>query len=405
MNKLGFWEWLLPSKRKTVFVDAPVSELCAKSIEYSASNLAFMACVNLIANAISRCTIRTFENNQEKHGRDYVLWNVEPNANQNASVFWHKLVTRLFTDGEVLVVPTKRTDGLNRGESAWCVADSYTLPDIYPAQMCKYEQVTVGEVTYDKAFRENEVLHLVLNHVNVKPVLDGIYSAYCRMLKAAMTDYNWGMGQHWKVHVDQLASGQDEFSKNFATMIREQVKTFFDTDSSVLPEFDGYTYERVGGSSKDTRDIRQIIDDIYTYTARALGIPPVLVAGNVAGIGEVNTQFLTYCVDPICRQIETEINRKCYSFAQFAAGTRVTCDSSTIMHFDIFGTAAAVEKAVGSGAFTINDVRRAAGQPTIDEDWANQSYMTKNLGPTVTQEEVKENETNVGNQEPDGNGA
>ena len=34
MNKLGFWEWLLPNRRKTVFVDAPVTELCEKSIEY-----------------------------------------------------------------------------------------------------------------------------------------------------------------------------------------------------------------------------------------------------------------------------------------------------------------------------------------------------------------------------------
>lgn len=238
---MGFWEWLLPKKGKTVFVDAPVTELCTSSLEYSASELAFMGCVNLIANAISRCTIRTFDRDKEVQGRDYVLWNIEPNANQNATVFWHKLVTRLFSDGEVLVVPTKRTDGLNRGENAWCVADSYTLPEIYPAQMCKYEQVTVGEVTYDKVFRENEVLHLTLNHLNIKPVLNSIYSAYCRMLKAAMTDYNWGMGQHWKVHVDQLAGGQNDFSKNFATMIREQVKTFFDTDGSVLPEFDGYT--------------------------------------------------------------------------------------------------------------------------------------------------------------------
>ena len=180
-------------------------------------------------------------------------------------------------------------------------------------------------------------------------------------------------------------------------MISEQVKPFFETDSSVLPEFDGYTYERIGSEAKDTREIKNIIDDIYANTARAFLIPPSLVTGNVAGVGDANSQFLTYCIDPICRQIENEINRKCYSFADYAAGTRVICDSSTIMHFDIFGTAAATEKAVGSGAFTINDVRRAAGQPVINEDWADQSYMTKNLGPTVTSEGGETNEQNVGN--------
>ena len=385
--------------------DQPMPELTQLSIEYTAKEVAVMTCVNMIANAISRCTVRTFEKGEEKIGRDWCVWNLEPNVNQSATVFWHKLITRLFLDGECLVVPTKRTDGVNRGESAWCVADSYTLPLKYPAKMCRYEQVTVGEVTYDKSFAENEVLHLVLNETNIKPILDGLYGSYCKLLSAAMAEYQWDKGQHWKVHVDQIASGQDDFSTKFATMIREQVKTFFDTGNAVLPEFDGYTYERLGDSGRNSQDIRDLIGDIYAQTARAFGIPAVLISGNVAGVGDINTQFLTYCVDPICRQIEQEINRKCDSLAEYSAGTKISMDSSTIMHFDLFGSAAAVEKAVGSGAFTINDVRRAAGQPVINEDWADQSYMTKNLGPTVTGEGGENtNENSMGNQSFGGSG-
>ena len=52
---MGFWEWLIPGKRKTVYLDAPVSELAAAAAECSAANAAFASCVNLIANAISRC--------------------------------------------------------------------------------------------------------------------------------------------------------------------------------------------------------------------------------------------------------------------------------------------------------------------------------------------------------------
>ena len=54
-------------------------------------------------------------------------------------------------------------------------------------------------------------------------------------------------------------------------------------------------------------------------------------------------------------------------------------DSSSILHFDIFENAANVEKLIGSGAFTINDVRRAAGQPAILEPWADEHFMTKNI--------------------------
>lgn len=402
---MNFFEWLFPGRKKVMLSDQPAPELTQLAIEYSAKEVAVLSCVNLIANAISSCTIRTFEKGEEKTGRDYAMWNLEPNANQNATAFWHKAVTRLLLDGECLIVPTKRSDGTNRGEPAWCVADNYTLPLIYPAKMCKYEQVTVGEVTYDKTFPENEVIHIVLNHLNVKPVLDGLYRSYCKLISAAMAEYQWDKGQHWKVHVDQIASGQDDFEGKFAAMLREQIKTFFDTDNAVLPEFDGYTYERLGNTGRNSQDIRDLISDIYSFTAKAYGIPAVLVAGNVAGIGDINTQFLTYCVDPICRQIEQEINRKCYSLAEYSAGTKISMDSSTIMHFDLFGSAGAVEKAVGSGAFTINDVRKAAGQPVINEDWANQSYMTKNLGPTITNEGGENtNEQSLGNQGVGGDG-
>ena len=54
-------------------------------------------------------------------------------------------------------------------------------------------------------------------------------------------------------------------------------------------------------------------------------------------------------------------------------------DTSSIIHFDLFANAANVEKLVGSGAYTINDVRRAANQATINEPWADEHFMTRNI--------------------------
>ena len=54
-------------------------------------------------------------------------------------------------------------------------------------------------------------------------------------------------------------------------------------------------------------------------------------------------------------------------------------DTSAIMHFDLFGNAANIEKLVGSAAFSINDVIQAAGMPKINEDWADQHFVTKNF--------------------------
>ena len=45
----------------------------------------------------------------------------------------------------------------------------------------------------------------------------------------------------------------------------------------------------------------------------------------------------------------------------------------------MFANAANVEKLVGSGAFSINDVLRAANQAPINEPWANEHFLTLNI--------------------------
>jgi hypothetical protein len=39
-----------------------------------------------------------------------------------------------------------------------------------------------------------------------------------------------------------------------------------------------------------------------------------------------------------------------------------------------------VEKLVGSGAFTINDILREANKEPINEPWADTHFMTLNIG-------------------------
>jgi hypothetical protein len=123
-----------------------------------------------------------------------------------------------------------------------------------------------------------------------------------------------------------------------------------------------------------------LVDDIFDFTARAFCIPPVLLFGDVAGTQDAMQRWLTTCIDPLCDQIQEEIIRKRYGFEEWKKGNFIQVDTSNILHFDIFGNAANIEKLVGSGAFSINDVLKATGQSEIAEDWANQHFLTKNIG-------------------------
>ena len=374
---LNFWKWLAGGKaRSPTTVEITCRDLLAAAQEFQLRDMSFWICANMIANAVGRCEFRTFRGGREIREREHYLWNVEPNVNQNSTAFLHKLVAKLLVDGEALVISTRQREGYD----ALVVADSWLPNGDYPSRQNEYINVQVGDVSYEKTFREREVLHLRLNHINVKPVLDGLYGAYWRLISAAMKRYEWDKGQHWKVHVGQLASGAEDFTENFSRMIEQQVKTFLDSNGAILPEFDGYAYTNEGGKANvDLADIQAQMKDVLGFTAKALQIPAVLVDGSIQGTEDAQGRFLTGCIDPICDQLQEEINRKRYGYDRMQAGDYLRVDTSSIRHFDMFANAANVEKLVGSGAFTINDILRSAGLPTIPEPWADEHYMTKNI--------------------------
>lgn len=93
------------------------------------------------------------------------------------------------------------------------------------------------------------------------------------------------------------------------------------------------------------------------------------------------TRWLTTCIDPLCDQLQEEINRKRYGKEAYLRGDYLQIDTSTIIHFDMFQNAGNVEKLIGSGAFSINDVLAAAGQPRIREPWADAHWLTLNISP------------------------
>lgn len=371
-----FFKWLVGKTATSDPASVEVKELCEAAQELQIRVLAFRACVNMIANAIGRCECRTFVNGREVRDLEYYMLNVEPNVNQNSTAFWHKVIYKLYTENEALIISTKTRSG----QEGLVVADSWTPGLHYPSKMNEYYSVSVDDFTYSKTFRENEVIHLKLNQRDIRPVLDGMLDSYGRMLTAAENYYQWKNGRHVKVHVSQMAQSDEKWQSSFQTMLENQIMPFLKNGNGILPEFDGYEYETFGGESNvDSTDARNLAEDVFNFTARALLIPAVLVNGKIEGTADANSRFLTYVVSPNIDQIQEEFNRKRYGFDAWKSGTYMQMDSSSILHFDIFANANNIEKLVGSGVFSLNDVLRAASLPTIDEPWADSHYMTLNI--------------------------
>ena len=127
--------------KQTSPVEVTCKELFEAAQEFQVRELSFWVCANMVVNALGRCEFRTFRGHEEVQEREYYLWNVSPNVNQNSSAFLHKLTAKLYQDNEALVV-----NALPRGQlESLVVADSWEPPEEWPSRQNEYSGVTVAD--------------------------------------------------------------------------------------------------------------------------------------------------------------------------------------------------------------------------------------------------------------------
>ncbi len=358
-------------------VNDPITEdeLERAALDYCIRDLCLWSSINMIANLISKCEFRTYAGGREVRDAEYYLWNVEPNPNQNSTQFIHKWITQLYLRNEALIVEVN---------GALYVADSFqaTPYALYDYQFCG---VTVDNLTFGKTFLMRDVLYFRLSEKNLRTVVDAVYESYSKLLKYGTTHYQLSRGKRGILKMPQIPKGDKDAQAAFDDLQNNKFRRFFTANNAVLPLPVGYTYDDIGSktySAETTRDIRAMIDDISDFTARGLGIPPALMRGTVEGTRDAMSTLLTVTIDPLTDMLAEEINRKRSGLAGFRKKTYLRIDTQTIQHIDLLAVATSIDKLIGSGAFCVNDIRRACGETEIDEPWAYKHVMTKNYAPS-----------------------
>lgn len=335
--------------------------------------LAFWTCVNKIANAISKCEFKTYIKKKEVKGQEYYLWNYEPNQNQNATSFMNKLIGKLYRNNECLVVEVN---------NHIYVADSYSK-EVLALKEYRFSGITFDGYELSETREMSEVMFFELNSENMRNLTNGMYETYSKLLIYAQDAYKKSRGKKGILNIGAIAQESENFDETFQELMSTHFKNFFESDSAVLPLFDGYEYQDISESGKtysaeSTRDIKSLADDIFEFTARAFSFPPSLAKGDVQDTGKAIDELLTFVIDPLIKMLQQEINRKRNGYKGFKAGNYVKIETLAVKHIDIFDIATPVDKLISSGAFTINDILEVLGKPRIEEDWANQHFMTKN---------------------------
>lgn len=372
---MGFISWLKEKLGKSPVPLSDIGDLAAEYVslvgDIYVREMAFWSAVNLVANAVSKCEFKTYLNSKEVKGREYYLWNIEPNKNQNSSVFLHKLIAKLYRNNECLVIEQN---------GQLLVADSFSRKP-YALYDDVFSQVQVEDFIFGRSFTQSEVLYFKLSEGEMRKIVNGMYENYSKLIMYSMKAYQRSRGTKGIFKYDTVPVAGTPEREAFDKLVNEKIGKWLAGDNAALPLGRGQDWkelEKKTYSSESTRDIRALIDDISDFTAKAFGIPPALLKGDVQDTSKAVDQLLTFCIDPLVDMIQEEINRKRSGYDGFIAGTYVKIDTKTIKHIDLLSVATSIDKLIGSGSFCINDIRKAVGEEVIEEPWAWQHFITKN---------------------------
>lgn len=379
---MGLWSWLQGRLLggKSVEVSAETIEQFLDQEKMSRlvmEEFTIHAAINLIANCISKCEFKTFFDGQETQGEEHYAWNYEPNVNQNSSQFIQELVTRLLYNNECLVVES---------QGQLIIAESFGKEE-FALKETIFSGVSRKGYTYSRTFTMSEVLYFRLNNQNIRRLLSNLCNGYNALLQEAIDKYEKAGGEKGTLHIDAAATGmkygERTFEEVYEDLMNNRFKKFFNSRSAVLPLFNGFTYtkqaaEQSKKSTSEMKDITDVLTEIVETVARAFNIPAPLLRGDVSEVDKITKNFLTFCIDPICEMIQTEINRKRYGKAQVQKRNYLKIDTTTIMHIDIFDIAEKIDKLIASGMYCIDELRKKLGDAELNTEESRKHFITKN---------------------------
>lgn len=340
-------------------------------VEYHARELALWSAINRIGRSFAKCEIKTYTEGKLERGRDYYRLNVAPNRNMNAAAWRQKLVAQLYLNNEALIVP--------EGEQL-LIADSFDKSKFARLDW-RFERVKVDGYEFLKPFFMSEVMYLRLNSKPLKKLLDGIGETYARMLAAARNHYERVTGTRGIVYVQGHLGGNADQQSNQSDKIGTRFKALTDKANAVIPLPAGYSYtDLTKGTDPQPKAYGEIRKEIFDMTGQAIGIPPVLLRGEVAGMGEIYDVYLTDCIDPLGELFDKEFARVAYGEKGFLSGNYIKTDTSGLKHTEMLDRFGKVEKAISAGVGTVNEARKLIGMEPSSDKACDRHFITKNYG-------------------------
>ena len=332
--------------------------------------LALQTVINFLARSFSQSTFKIKNIETNRMNKMLYMMNVRPNSDSSASDFWHKVVYRLVYDNEVLIIQSDTGDLL--------IADDFERNEyaVYPDT---FTNVIVKDYEFKRTFNMDEVLYLNYNNDNLSRYVDGLFEDYGKVFGRLLDAQKKRYQIRGLVRVNKTGGLDEQSMEQLNDFLQRTYKAFENNDTAIIPELNGFEYEELtkqGGTTTDNGmdSIMKLRKTTLDDVAKLIGIPPALIHGETADIKENMNAYKLFCLNPLIKKIEDELNNKWIEQSEYVNGGRIEVVS--INKAEPLSNSEQADKLISSGAFTRNEVREMFGYEPIDG--LDEFLITKN---------------------------
>lgn len=359
--------------------------------------LAIDSCIEFVARAVAQSHFKVLEGNRIQKNDVYYKLNIKPNTDLSSDSFWQQVIYKLIYDNEVLIVVSDSKELL--------IADSFYREE-YALYDDIFKDVTVKDYTYQRTFTMQEVIYLKYNNNKVTHFVESLFEDYGkifgRMIGAQLKNYQI------RGILKSASSAYDEKNiEKLQAFTNKLFNTFNKNQLAIAPLIEGFDYEELSNGGKNSNmpfsELSELMRDAIKNVALIIGIPPGLIYGETADLEKNTLVFEKFCLTPLLKKIQNELNAKLITQSMYLKDTRI--EIVGVNKKDPLQYAEAIDKLVSSGSFTRNEVRIMLGEepsdnPELDEYLITKNYEKANSGEN-DEKEKDENTLKGGDEDVD----
>lgn len=394
MRTIGVLDYFTVRKQ-----DASVDALYEEELELftNAKNrlhmkrLAVDTCVSFLARTISQSDFRVREGKEYVRDELFYKLNLRPNKNQTASTFWETFVNKLVYENECLIIPTDSDDLV--------IADAFTHNEFALIEDT-FSDVTVGDFTYQRSFKQSEVIHIRYRNENLMRLIDGLFDDYGSLFASILSSQKRKNQIRATVNIDSKTAQTKDGQSKLQQWLNRTYGAIESKDVAIIPQQQGYDYdEKASGNSngQSVDEINKVTNGFFDQVAMAIGIPTALIYGDMADVEKQTKNYIGFTVNPLLKKLADEISAKFFTMQEFLSGKRVEVES--VSYYDIVDIAASIDKLISSGFATGNEVRVKVGWERSDDPNLDKHYITKNYTQTGVEQADEGGETDNGSKD------